>query len=38
MSETGKEAVRLCEHVIRQAFGSAVCVSVDVAGRSAAAD
>jgi len=25
-SSTGKEAVRLCEHIVRQAFGPVVCV------------
>lgn len=27
MAHSGKEAVRLCEHIIRQAFGDVVCVS-----------
>ena len=26
MSAHGKEAVRLCEHIVRQAFGDVVCV------------
>jgi len=27
MRGTGKDAVRLCEHIVRQAFGPVVCVS-----------
>lgn len=28
MSHSGKEAVRLCERIVRQAFGEVVCVSL----------
>jgi len=28
MSGSGKEAVRLCEHIVRQAFGDVPCVSI----------
>ena len=27
MANSGKEAVRLCERIVRQAFGDVVCVS-----------
>jgi hypothetical protein len=27
MSHSGKEAVRLCERIVRQAFGDVICVS-----------